>query len=470
MLILFFLLVVISILFFILIGQNRELRQLKQSLSHLESEILLKQIKYDELSKQSASQKEEYNEVLFTPLSVFNDRIQQSTNASKRSRHFFGILNLEIMNFDDIKSSDSSLYKKILHVIHKKLKASIRSIDSMAHINDGKFFFLIPQLIKPELIAYVAQRINKQLRIPFVINEREYKFDTKIGISAFPQDGENANLLLAHAEDACKKAINSDRAFLFYNDYLQKLSEIDDQIAIILRNEDLNQKIMTYYSPQVDSYTKKIIGIKMEPHLFDKELGLFPYDRIYKIAEIEHKLLNILEISLNKIIPFFKNELTKNSHPERCVISVTMKQVNNDQFIKLISNLLTTYQLEPSRLVFELESENLMEDVVKMHENCEKLKTLGVQICIGIYTLGHLASQKVSHLPISYLKIDGRAVHNLTTLSENQTLFKTLLNLAANMDLKTMVEDIQTDNEMKILQKLGVNVMQGPLFGLPIQI
>ena len=464
MLLMFFLLVTVFILALILYGQNKELRQLRQYVSHLESETLLKQIKFDELSKQSASKKENSHDVLFTPLQVFNDRILQNTTDSKLSRHFFGILHLNIQNFSDINQPQSN--EKI---IIQKIKTIIRKIDSVTHIEDGKFLFLTPQLVKPEVAAYIAQRINKQLSLSFFVDSKEYVLQTHIGISIYPQDGEDLNVLLTHAELACNKAIELKKSFLFYNDTLQKLSEIDDQIAMILRTHDLNQKIITYYVPQVDSYTQKIIGIKMIPHLLDEKIGLFSFDKINKTAEKENKLLTILQISLNEIIPFFKNWRMNESHLERCVININIKQIKDDQFIDLISTLLTSYQLEPSRLVFELESENLLEDVVTMQENCEKLKKLGVQICIGIYTLGHLASQKVGHLPISYLKIDGRAVHNLS-LTENKMIFKTLLNLAETMGLKTMVEDIATDEEMIILQKLGIKVMQGPLFGLPQQI
>src|SRR5579872_5591355 len=108
MLLMFFLLVAVFILVLILYGQNKELKQLKKNVSHLESEILLKQIKFDELSKQSASKKENSHDVLLTPLQVFNDRILQKTTDSKLSRHFFGILHLNIQNFYDINQSQNS--------------------------------------------------------------------------------------------------------------------------------------------------------------------------------------------------------------------------------------------------------------------------------------------------------------------------------------------------------------------------
>jgi EAL domain-containing protein (putative c-di-GMP-specific phosphodiesterase class I) len=355
---------------------------------------------------------------------------------------------------------------QFLYEVAKKIKICVRKIDTITHLNDGRFLFLLPQLVKPETAAYVSQRIMAKLKTPFKFDNKLITLQGNIGISIYPFDGDELNLLIAQAEKAYNNAKMTDEPYLFFNETLQKISKKENQITTVILNDDLDKKIISYCIPQVDSSTKKIIGLKVIPYIKDEKMGLISYDQFMKAAENENKLSYIYSIFLSETISQLKDWTNQSPTQKRIVINVNAKLITDEKFIDTVKDIFKTYQFNPSCLTFEINAESFSssEDLL-LPEMIEQLKQLGVQICLGVYTLGNLGTKQINNFSFNYLKIDERVVKKLASLSENDMMLNTLLDLSHIMGLETLVEGVDTVELKNILQKLGFKNMQGKLFG-----
>lgn len=448
-----------------------ELNQLRKYSSTLENEILQKQITLEDVNKRLVSVEGNSFAVVdpiteLPHLQVFNDRVIQTTYESKRFHNHFSLLYLKVNDLDIVgEKATPEMRNQFLHEVAKKIKPCVRKIDTITHLNDGRFLFLLPQLVKPETAAYVSQRLMAKLKTPFKFDNKLITLQGNIGISVYPYDGEELNLLLAQAEKAYNTAKIKDEPYLFYNETLQKISKKENQITTVILNDNLDKKIISYCIPQVDSISKKIIGLKIMPYIKDDSIGLISYDQFMKTAENENKLPYIYSIFLSETISHLKNWANQSSQ-KRIVINVNAKLITDEKFIHSVKSILNTHQFDPSCLAFEINSESFSSaDVLPLPEMVEQLKQLGVQICLGVYTLGNLGTQHINHFSINYLKIDERVVKKLVSLSENDMMLNTLLDLSHIMGLETLVEGVDTVELQNILQKLGFKNMQGKLFG-----
>ncbi|MDR3477234.1 MAG: EAL domain-containing protein [Gammaproteobacteria bacterium] len=455
--------------------KNTHLKELRKYTEFLENDLLQKQIKLEEATQnnkmgEATALLDTVDYVTGLPgRQIFEDRAIQTINMSKRFGKPAGILFVDIKDFsawnDKLGTEKANL---LLNEVAQRLSVCVRQIDTVTRYKADLFVILLPQLVQPEMAAYAAQRMLAKFKEPFVIEEMALHVEANIGISVFPVDGETLTELLTHAERALDRSkAETEQQYLFNDPNLQAITERENKIVNILRRPDLLNKLIVYCVPQVNASDNRIIGIKAIPYIQDIELGLLTYDDYARLAEKENKLFDILAWLISRAIVQFQKWNVLGLKPERLAIDVSAKQIQNPDFMTTISNILAETHFNPKHLAFEVTAENFTENAASLHESFANLDQLGVQLSIGVFALGHLAIQKITQLPVHYLKIDPRLIQTLSTYAENEMILGALMDLAHNMGLEAIAEGVDEEKQKNLLRKLGFKVMQGKLFGEP---
>ena len=460
---------------YLLYLRSRELNELRQYLAILENDLLQKQIKLEEPVQHSKMHNgflsENGVDVLtgLPSLQVFADRAQQYFYHSKRFGKSVGIVLLDIRSFAEINAELGTENADVLLTeIVKRLNHSIRQIDTVSRYKADVFILLLPELVQPEAAAYVAQRLLGALERPLTINAVEVSIKTSIGIAVYSLDGENLNALIEHADTALQETKASrDSSYHFYSPELQKISQREAQISHYLQTQDISKKIINYCLPQVNVATNQTTGIKMLAYLEGETLGLLTQEDYQKIAEREHKMLMITECLMLAGIAQLASWEKQNFRPQRLAFAVTAQLIQQKEFVHCVAEVIRKTGIDPGRLAFEMDADSVNDYVSKLQESFAGLKNLGVKLSVGVSALGQLAIQKITRLPISYLKIDQRLLKNLSLNAENEVIVIALHDLSRNMGLEMVVEGVDNEKQKDVLKKLGFDIMQGSLFGAP---
>ncbi len=470
------LLSVLVLLSMLLIKNKYQLEKLKKQLLELQktSESTTKNFTLD-LSNSNGESSPQSMADLLTGLpgrQAFDDRLVQTINQSKRFEQLFGVILLDINEFHLI--NDANGYEtgdKLLKEIAMRQQRVIRQIDTMIRYAGDIFAFLLPQLAMPETAAYVAQRLLDSIVEPFNIEGKTISITASAGVVIYPLDGEDTNTLLKHATDAmhAAKAIGKSR-YQFYRQETHALSEFELKLNEFLSSPDVLSKLIIQYRPYINTTSGQIICIEALPCFYLPNHDLVKFKEFAKTAENCGRMLEISDWLLKNSITQFKKWQTQGLTPESLIINVTLRQIRNPQFIQRVTKILQNFGMENKKIIFEISEKNSLSNSSALEKSFTILSDMNMQIGLSIISLGHFVLQKITKLPINYLKIDGKSLQEKHTNKDYENILPMIVALAKDMNLKIIADDVDTEAQKELLKGFGCEVMQGELFKEPLPI
>lgn len=400
---------------------------------------------------------------------VFTDRLVQAVNQSRRHKMSFAVMRLDINELSAINDQQGyEVGDKILLETAERLKKVIRQVDTVCRYIGSNFVFLLPLLSKPETAAYVAQRAQDSIMKPYNINGKEISLTASIGIAIFPSDGQDSTNLLKNAEAALQQSKNDGKnAYQFFQKELQILGHRELTLSSSLRSSTVTEQLKVFYQPHIDLETNSIFCIQAILYLKHPEFGLIPFKDFFKLAENTGKIVEVGEWLLSESITQFKKWENEGFKPRYMSISVSLKQIEDPRFLLKLSQVLQETNFDAHKLVFEISENILVENSAAVDSGFSMLTRLGIKLSIGVYALGHFALNKISTIPLDFLKIDGRLIQDVASHNENKNILGLIISLANDSEIIVIADGIELEKQMKLLKHLGCTIMQGKLFGNP---
>ncbi|MDR3477901.1 MAG: EAL domain-containing protein [Gammaproteobacteria bacterium] len=397
---------------------------------------------------------------------VLEDRLMQTINQSKRYELIFAVIALNIEELETIENILGAEVKDaLLKEIVMRLKSCIRTVDTLSRFPDDKFVFILPQLSKAEAISYVAQRIMDIISEPFLIQNHELYVTTCFGISIYPMDGVDGQVLLKNADTALQQAkARGGNVFQFYRSEMQASSRRELMLNSHLRSNKIYHEFALHYQPIINVETKKIISMEALLRWMHPDFGLISPLEFLQLAENNGRIIAIGEWVLLNACQQFKKWEETGFHPNNISVNVSLRQLENPQFVHRVSQILQDTKMQPGDLVLEISEGVLFPKLEMVEKTLLMLRHLGVQIAIDDFGTGYLSLQHLRRFPVDYLKIDGTLVRDISTDKESEHIVKMIIALAHSLQLTAVAESVESPNQRKLLEELGCSVMQGHLF------
>ncbi len=470
---------VIIILFFIyrLIINAHQVSRLKKKLATTEAQLQKETQLQRERSQELTKLRNEVNyNSMHDPVTnlpsrqVFEDRLMQAFNQSKRYRLVFGVLFLNIDGFKNI--NDALGYDAgdtVLKEISKRFLANIRSVDTVSRFGGSEFAFVLLQLAKAETAAYVAKRLLDVISQPFIVNEQELFLTASIGIAIYPNDGDQAQILLKNADNALNQAKSRGcNTYQFYREEMHALSRRELMLTSRLLSESVYQELSIYYHPQVNVQTKKITCVEAILHWEHPDFGSIALPEFLRLAENNGKIIAIGEWFLLNACQQFQKWKSIKFRPESISVKISSRQLESPHFTYRVSQILQETNLEPNCLMLEIAEGMLLSKLDLVEKSIYMLKHLGVQIAIDNFGTGNLSLQHLKHFPMDCLRIDSSLTQDITINQDSVAIAKMIIALANSLHLKMIAEGVDTLKQKQLLESLGCQIMQGKLFSEPL--
>jgi diguanylate cyclase (GGDEF)-like protein len=392
------------------------------------------------------------------------------THARRHSRHRFAVLFLDLDRFKVINDSlGHAIGDRLLQSISRRLTGLLREGDTVTRIGGDEFTILVPHLQHSDDAIVVARKVRDALKHPIEIDGRELYVSTSIGISLYPNDGEDANALLRNADAAMYRAKAQGRdTFRLYAPAMN--AKALEQLALEngLRKAIANGELIMHYQPIVSFATSRVIGVEALIRWNHPELGLlFPADFI-SLAEATGLIGPLGEWSLREACAQVKTLREHGLSNLHAACNLSVRQIQQLDFVETISSILHDTGLPAAALDLEITESIAMQSDDDTIEKLRAVKRLGVRISIDDFGTGYSSLSALRLFPVDSLKIDQSFVHDITATSGDAAIATAVIAMAHSLDLTVIAEGVETEGQLAFLRGRGCNAYQGYYVSHPL--
>ncbi len=401
----------------------------------------------------------------------FKETLTQATQRADRTGKKLALLFLDLDNFKDINDTlGHDIGDTLLQRVATLLKSYCRSEDTIARLGGDEFMFLLENLSNgPNEVRIICARISKGLKHPILVTGHEINISASIGITLYPDDGDNIETLIKNSDLAMYRAKEMGKnKFCFFTDQMN----IDLRHKVLLEH-DLqraltNNELILYYQAKVNIQTSEITGCEALIRWRRADGTIIPPCDFIPMAELTGIIRKIDRLVLQTAMKMNQRWNKENGSPLNMAINISANQFQEPNFPDLVAKMLQESRQDAANITLEITENIVMEDVERAMETMEAISKLGVKIAIDDFGTGYSSLSYLKKFPVDILKIDRSFVMDIPGNQDDATITTSILHLARNLGLSVVAEGVENTAQLKFLQLLGCEEVQGFLFCKPL--
>jgi diguanylate cyclase (GGDEF)-like protein/PAS domain S-box-containing protein len=372
---------------------------------------------------------------------------------------------LDVDNFKDVNDTfGHSVGDELLVQLAQRLRAQIQPDDMLGRLGGDEFVIVLPNRNAAEA-ALVASRITDALATPLQIGTNQVPMSASMGISIYPDNATDIDMLIQQADAAMYKAKDAGRStYRFFSADMNRLAEQRLAYSAALRGAIANDALKLHYQPQIRTIDGAIHGVEALARWHDPVLGEVSPAKFIPLAE-ECGLIE--QIGLWSI-----REACRQMAAWRAAgldipcVSVNLSPINfqNVNLAAAVSEILADHDLPPEVLMLEITEGVIMNERSVAIETMNSIRKLGVGLSLDDFGTGYSSLSRLAHLPIRELKIDRSFMRDVESNPSARAIVTTVVRVGQSLQLTVVAEGVETEGQRKLLADLGCDVIQGFLY------
>jgi diguanylate cyclase (GGDEF)-like protein/PAS domain S-box-containing protein len=401
---------------------------------------------------------------------LLTDHLCLMLAATQRRKILAAVLFIDLDRFKLINDTlGHTRGDEVLKVVASRLQKHTRKSDTIARQGGDEFILLIQDLNRVEDIAKVAENIFSAFKEPFDLGEHNFSITVSMGISIYPNDGEDADTLIKNADIALYAAKDEGRNnYQLYNASMNKSIANRLKLENKLRKALDNEEFLLHYQPQVESTSGEVTGVEALVRWQDPEEGLISPGEFIPVAEDTRLIIPIGAWVLRTACA--QNKLWQDEGLKQITmaVNISMHQFTQKDFVSTVDRVLQETDLNPMYLELELTESIIMEDIETAIERLHALKAMGIRLSIDDFGTGYSSLEYLKRMPIDMLKIAQTFVRDITVDPSDYAIAEATIQLAKSLQLEFIAEGVETSEHLKLLNDLQCTRIQGYLFSKPL--
>lgn len=402
------------------------------------------------------------------------DRLTQSIANAERSKCSLWVIFVDLDHFKLV--NDSLGHKagdRLLKEVATRLQSAVRKSDTVARLGGDEFLLVLADVAEDpaRLESTTVQRIINIMSQPVMLDGVELFPACSMGIAAYPIDGLDAEMLIAHADTAMYRAKSNGRnQFQFYAMEMETPSLARLQMEKELRNALDREEFVLHYLPQVDLNSGKIIGTEALIRWNHPELGILPPDDFIGLAEETGLIVPMGMWALRTACE--QNVIWHRAGYGflRIAVNFSARQFNQQDLVKEIGRILDETGLAPEHLVIELTESLMVADIERSIGILRDLRAIGVNMAIDDFGTGYSSLSYLQRLPVQMLKIDKSFIYDIASDPDSAAIVSTIVSLSHHLNLKVTAEGVETWQQLACLRQAGCDEIQGYYLVKPVPV
>jgi diguanylate cyclase len=414
---------------------------------------------------------------------LFMECLEWGLKAARRNGGNMALLHIELDQFHKISDTLGLLAgDDILRQFAQRIKEVIRGVDllghfeledyisgNLFHLDSGVFSLLLNRIRNEQDAALVAQRLLEAIARPLLVENTEVYLTASIGIATYPTDDGDSNFMLQSASSAKDYAKNrGGGSFQFSSRQINSQYQKRLSLEAKLRKAVDRNELVLYYQPKLDVQTNAICGVEALLRWHTTDQGVVLPNSFIPIAEETGLMVPIGEWVLSRACRQLSEWQQAGKAPIGMAVNLSAVQFRNQAMVAVFKQIIETSGIDPQLLTLEVTESILLDDIDRKIEMMSRLKDLGLKLSIDDFGTGYSSLNYLLRLPLDELKIDRSFFVSLFKDTKSRSLITYLISLAHNLNLQTVAEGVETEQQLHFLQKEGCDQYQGYLFKPPI--
>lgn len=396
-------------------------------------------------------------------------RLPRLLARAARQDRALALLYVDVDHFKNINDSRGhGSGDVLLRVIAQRLRHTVASRDLVVRMGGDEFVVVANDVSDRSGVESIAHRIMAALGAPIDANDAPLSVTVSMGISLYPEDGLDPEVLLKHADIALYQAKDRGRNTfqLFSADMNVRLME---RVALeqALRRAIGAQEIFVEYQPVVDMSNGAILALEALARWKHPEMGLVPPGRFIPVAEQSGAIVELGELVLRQVCQQLADWAREGLPLVPVSINVSPRQFERSRLQDTVEEVTRELGIDPALLWLEITENAVMHDIEQHLGSLHALRRLGLRIAVDDFGTGYSSLSYLKHLPIDALKIDRAFVRDMATDSNDAAIVTAIVRMARSLGLRTVAEGVETAEQLEQLRTLGCDAAQGFYFGRP---
>jgi diguanylate cyclase (GGDEF)-like protein len=413
---------------------------------------------------------------------LFRESLRQAIGTAKKKGHKLAVLFLDVDRFKRINDTlGHTAGDQLLREVAKRVEHCVRQSDLVSRAGQGgerntyvarqggdEFTVLLTELGEPVQAALVAQRIIEVLARSINLDGHEVVVTGSVGISIYPGDGEDVDTLLKNADAAMYHAKEKGRnQYQFYEQSMHATAMRRLAIENEMRQGIEQEQFEVFYQPMMDARAGRIVGAEALLRWHHPSRGLVSPAEFIPVAEESGLIVPLTEYVLNRACRQIAAWERQTGMQISVAVNLSGRTLALADVYDMIDRSLRLAEAPATLLELELTESVLMESRETAQRLMRRLKQRGVRVSIDDFGTGYSSLSYLKTLVIDTLKIDRSFVQDLPGDRDSEAIVRTIVGMARTLNLRVVAEGVETGDQYAFLSGLGVDLVQGFLFGKP---
>ena len=405
--------------------------------------------------------------------SLLLERLGRALEQVRKGEGYqFAILFLDLDRFKNLNDSlGHTVGDHLLIEVSRRLKACVHPTDVVVRLGGDEFVLLLESITDAEDVKQVAERVHRELEVPFWLNDREIYSTVSIGILAFPHGYREPEELLRDADTAMYRAKEGGRArYEIFNAEMRARAVSLLRLETDLRRAVEREEFAVHYQPIVSLNSGKIVGLEALLRWEHPERGLIYPEEFVHLAEEMGLIVPIGTFVLHEACQRTARWRTAfpNLRPLSVSVNLSAIQVARPGLVDLVEGTLRESGLDARNLQLELTEGTLMREPGTAAAVLSDLRNLGVRIHIDDFGTGYSSLSLLHRFTVDALKIDREFIGRMNVGGKDAEIAQTVTTLAHSLGMYVVAEGVDTPERLRSLRKMGCEYAQGYLFSKPV--
>ncbi len=357
---------------------------------------------------------------------------------------------------------------ELLRTVGKRLRVAVRPRDHVVRLGGDEFVVLIESVAGPDDVEHVAQRVLAAFGDGFHLEHTVHVLGASIGISLFPEHGEDAQTLLKNADIAMYSVKTEGKSsYCFFQSHFFEAIRSRLETEMELRRALDQRQFVVHYQPRVDLATGAPASMEALVRWERPGKGLTGPDRFIPLLEETGLIVRLGEQVIDSVCRQLACWTRDGAAPVPVSVNISPRQFSQSDVMTQFRSAIARHGIDPALLEIEVTESSMMQEGIGESAVFSQLRELGIKLCIDDFGTGYSSLSQLQKLRFDVLKID-RAFILRIEHPEGDTLIASMIAMAHALGMRVVAEGIESQRQMQLLQGLGCDEGQGYFFSRPV--
>ncbi|MET0067076.1 MAG: EAL domain-containing protein [Candidatus Thiodiazotropha sp.] len=400
---------------------------------------------------------------------LLKDRLLHAMERCRRQGVQLGVLFMDLDRFKKVNDSlGHDIGDEMLCEAVKRFRNNLRVDDTLARIGGDEFVVLLEDWDDINYSHVVVDKLLQTISNPFELGGHEVFVGLSIGVSVYPDDGEDCETLLRNSDTAMYHAKHAGGNTWRRHNAVMEADPVERiRLETELRHALENGELCLYYQPKLNLHTQQFNSVEALVRWNHPTRGMLTPGDFLMIAEngrMMHEIgIQVLRMAVSQLAEW----CDRNIDIGIC-INVDGDSIGRHDFVERVTGALNEFDVDPNRFGIEITENAIADQTVRVVNELSRLDEMGITLSIDDFGTGHSSLTRLKNLPFRILKVDASFIRGMLEEHSDKVIVGATIALAHELHLQVVAEGVETDGQLAELRSMGCDAIQGYLFARPM--